>query len=806
MSSNQPRAFGTQIEENFNLIELFAGYMSKSEITALSPRVLVPGSKNVLCDYANRIISRNGYTLYGQANTGGGGIKGSYDWETSTAPHFQLRGYDHALEFDMILPAGSYLGQYKTLLSGARSSAFEFAKVLDYNEQQDVLLFVNGDGAKMNRWSGGVSKVRTSTATTVTKAGVLTAVTSIAFVASPTPGTVAATITDASSNFLNAQFAAGDTLSITGSTGNSSNFTIASVTASTITLIMSDVLVTEAAGPSITMYNQTGPTWKSARFFSTISGRAFIYNGTNYIYNGGEATDTLTGVTAATGQLVGVVTISNATPAVVSKVAHGLSIGDEIFFTTTGGLPSGLTINTPYFVIAAGFGVDTFEVSATSGGAAINTGSAGSGTHTCYKVTPFPTVTAGDAVWQAPDTVALPSDITTPFPLFYPNLIGVQLNMVFLGSELSQMMFNSKASDYTNFAVTSPRAPGDPSQQPLTSGPMTCIVPMDNDAETLGTINSLLFGSGIDAWDQIDFKMAQDNSEELLRIIRYKTAAGSGMLSKDAICPIKNGTVYISREPALDFLGQGNLEAPDGRKNVPISDWVKNDFDSYDFTNAHIKYWKRAIYIAVPAEGLVLIYDMMRNLWQPPQTIPVSRFAIINDELYGHSSVVNETYKLFVGTNDNGAAISQRARFAYNNGGTRARLKNLTEYFTDGYITANGELDYTLNYGFAGSAAQVGCVILGSDTDVVVSGGALPLGNVSFGQTPFGGAELNPIVGLPGAGTPLQRFYQIDTASMVDFTEFFVEYAMDTLDAQFAVVAHGSDQFDAGTSMITNKK
>jgi hypothetical protein len=92
-----------------------------------------------------------------------------------------------------------------------------------------------------------------------------------------------------------------------------------------------------------------------------------------------------------------------------------------------------------------------------------------------------------------------------------------------------------------------------------------------------------------------------------------------------------------------------------------------------------------------PAEGLVLIYDMMRKLWQPPQTIPVSRFAIIGDEasgtaaLYGHSSVMNETYKLFVGTDDNGVAISQVARFAYNNGGTRGRLKNMTGVL-DGWL------------------------------------------------------------------------------------------------------------------------
>lgn len=708
-TNSQPKAFAQEIEEDFNLVQLFASYVNKPEITALSPSFLTAGSQNVLIDYAQRVISRNGYKLYNQINTGKGGIKSSYDWQSSNGFNTNLRAYDHTLEFD-------WNGAYNALFTNLRSTVMSFAKVLDYAEAQDVLLMVNGDGPHVMRWSGGASKVRSSTASTVTKAGVLTSVTSITFVASINPGTVGATITDANSNFLNAQFAAGDILSITGSTANSSNFTIASVTAGVITLINSDVLVSEAVGQTITMYNQTGPTWKGSRFFSTISNRAITYQGVSYTYTGGETTDTLTGLTA------------------------------------------------------------------------------------------FPTVNVGDAVWQTPDIMTLSGAITTPFPLFYPDLIAVQLNEVTLASTKSQIVCGSQNLDYTNYTLTSPRAPGDPFQEPLTNGNATCIVPIDNDKAILNVQNTLLFGSGFDAWDQIDFHMSLDNTEELLRIIRYKTAAGSGLLSKDAICSIKNAIVYISREPALDYLGQANLESPDGRKNVPISDPVKNDFDSYDFTNSDVKYWKRAIYIALPAEGLVLIYDMMRNLWQPPQTIPVSRFSIMNDLLYGHSAITNETYQLFVGTDDNGVAIEQIATFAYNNGGTRSRIKNLTEYWSDGYISANGELDYTIFFGFNGALGSATCSILGNDASVVITGGANPLGNSPLGEDPLGGDTLSPTLEFPGAGIPLQRFYQIDTCTPVDYTEHYVQYTMNTLGGQFAIVAHGTNQFDAATALISNKK
>ena len=674
----------------------FKSYVSKPEITALSPEYLVKGSKNVLIDYANRVISRNGYTLYRQANTGAGGIKGSYDWETSTAKQFSLRSYDQYLEFD-------WNGSYNRLMSGLRTPLLQFAKIWDNTEKIDVLLFVMGD-TNTYKWSGGVAKVRASTGTTLTKQGVLTAVSTIAFV--PGDGsTVNATLTDSANNFLNAGFAAGDTLYVSGSAANSRNFTIASVTAGTISLIMSDVLIAEAAGPAITVHNGE-PTWAASRFLTTGT-RKLTYNGVDYAYTGGEATDTLTGLTA------------------------------------------------------------------------------------------FPAVSVGDAVWQTVQVLANPGAINANFK---QDLIGVQLNQLVLASTKSQEIYGSLNTDYTNFTLTSPRAPGDPFKVNMDNF-ATCIIPIDNADQTA---NTLMFGGGFSEFFRLSFQLSQDNTNELVRMIRLKTAAGSGLVSTGAIGAIKNATAYISREPSLDTLS--SVEVVDGSKNVPLSDPIKNDFDLYDFTGSHVKYWKRAIYISLPVHGYLLVYDLQRGLWQPPQTIPVGRLAIIGDWLYGHSSITNETYKLFVGTNDNGNAIQQRARFAYNNGGSRSTIKFASAYWSDGYITPGAELDFTLNMGFAGSVAKKSMQILGSDASIAVLPDATPIGSDPEGSDPLGGASFNDIPGLPGSGAVMARFYQDDTMKRVDYTEFFIEYAMDTLDGQFAIVAHGTNQQSAGTAHSSHKK
>lgn len=76
------------------------------------------------------------------------------------------------------------------------------------------------------------------------------------------------------------------------------------------------------------------------------------------------------------------VTITNAAPAVVTWAGHGLTVGSEVKFSTTGGLPSPLVVGTTYYIISAGFTTGSFQISATLGGAAITTTTAGSGVHT----------------------------------------------------------------------------------------------------------------------------------------------------------------------------------------------------------------------------------------------------------------------------------------------------------------------------------------------------------------------------------------------------------------------------------------
>lgn len=124
------------------------------------------------------------------------------------------------------------------------------------------------------------------------------------------------------------------------------------------------------------------------------------------------------------------VTITIASPGVVSWTGHGLKVNDPVQFTTTGALPTGLSASTTYYVVSSGLGANSFSVSATPGGAAINTTGTQSGTHTGIHA-PF-------GVGDGSTTFTLP-DLRGEFVRGWDNSKGTDANRSFGSSQLDAL-------------------------------------------------------------------------------------------------------------------------------------------------------------------------------------------------------------------------------------------------------------------------------------------------------------------------------------------------------------------------------
>lgn len=134
-----------------------------------------------------------------------------------------------------------------------------------------------------------------------------------------------------------------------------------------------------------TSLTQFGITWT----FDTSYTTGQYANGDYYVL--APSGLTITGISpapAVTTLSTSTVTISNATPAVVTWTAHGLKQHSLIRFTSNGTLPTGITSGQLYYVRYPNMTANTFEISATAPNAAgytsasVATSSAGSGTHT----------------------------------------------------------------------------------------------------------------------------------------------------------------------------------------------------------------------------------------------------------------------------------------------------------------------------------------------------------------------------------------------------------------------------------------
>jgi hypothetical protein len=187
------------------------------------------------------------------------------------------------------------------------------------------------------------------------------------------------------------------------------SFTVSAVTYGTIT----DTTLYGASSKALhaTYKNAAASQYRSD--ISTVPGSGYVrgvkyYNGNLYAFrDNAGATACVMYVASASGwtaitfgqeiqfvQRAATVTMTIAVPGVVSWTAHGLAAGHPIIFTTTGALPTGLTAGTTYYVVTVG--VNSFQVSATVGGASITTSGSQSGTHTC---------TAGGLELEEGDTV-----------------------------------------------------------------------------------------------------------------------------------------------------------------------------------------------------------------------------------------------------------------------------------------------------------------------------------------------------------------------------------------------------------------
>jgi len=364
---------------------------------------------------------------------------------------------------------------------------------------------------------------------------------------------------------------------------------------------------------------------------------------------------------------------------------------------------------------------------------------------------------------------------------FLNHLIATKNNSVYVGADDDVRVYQSKINDYTNYTIGSPRLVGDGNLYYFDDVPTALVVQEDK----------VYVSAGDNYWYTLTSTLSSDLQNESIVVTPLKTTAGQGAFSQEAVSHRKNDVIMITREPTMDTLGRVEqiLGTP---QTMNISNSIKLDFDAYDFTDCSIYYFRYFVYVAVPKEGLVRIYNIANSAWEAPQNLPISRFYTVDGELYGHSYNTSESYKLFTGYADRvytgftGFPIDAIASFSYQQFGSRSVLKSGNGLYVEGYITGNTSLACTITYELDGCASTQNFTVSGSDTQIV----CIPrqegtLGDESLGKVKLGGTIANSLTGLP------PKFRCEKTFPNKNFFECSVSFEVLGVDQRFELLAFG---------------
>ena len=652
----------------FLLNNKFPGYVNKTDITKVLPGQLVAGSQNVLTNNGEKVYLRKGYILDGQANSAAHGITASYDWYNASGEERNLRAYYDNLEFRNVAADGTITWQ--PLITGLAGLVnFNFAEWWNGTEDISELLMVNGT-TSVWEWSGAIATFASADNSTgwveslgsLVQNSILTVDIGSAgtgYVAGDVVNVVGGTGTAGKLNVVTVDGGGGATSISVNFGGQSYSVTLGSLNTSGGhgTGLQINILSVETGGHGY----QLGDVVTIAGGSATIMIDTVVISGghvsTFFLFD--SASGYTTGLHATTGGsgtgfIVNIVSVTSNT---ITKQGT-TSFVEEDFYTSTSG--KSVTINGIVYTYVGMLNNQLFGISPDPVAAGIAVGTLIIQTPIENKNTPFNSI----------DMNGWTNDIIASLD-----------NAIFLGSFYFRIVWVSK-DDFFNSQDT---------QFILDANP-TAFIPQEE--------SMYITGGNSKIWQTYYQTLALgDTSVQQLQLKAVKSGLQGAPLSQAMITNDKNDVIFVSHEPALTTLGRviNILGTPN---TLDISDPIKVDMLSYDFTGAALKYFQRFYFLTIPTKGVYRMYNIVNQWWEAPQTGTFSRFSIINGQLYAHDSTKPQTYKLNTGLNDNGEIINGIAMFAYDQNGDRADTKDFNEFYVEGYISTDTSIDVLLNYDY----------------------------------------------------------------------------------------------------------
>lgn len=316
----------------------------------------------------------------------------------------------------------------------------------------------------------------------------------------------------------------------------------------------------------------------------------------------------------------------------------------------------------------------------------------------------------------------------------------------------------------------------------------------------------MLLNSASGHFYDIETKLSANLLSETITVTRLKSEPQNKVLFPYLINYIKNQLATVSHEKTFDILGrQKFLEL---QQSKTLSDAVRIDFETVDWEDADVLYFKRKIFFNVPRTtdagkgGCIFVWDDYRKYWHTPMVFSkrISLLSVIDNVLVGHSYEQNESYQLFTGLSDLGTfPIRVRGVLPYDSSGNRYNYKAVSSVGFEGYMDGNPEVEYTINIEVGGCKGQKKGLINPLNTP---AGICLPADRASLGKSSLGfhGLGNDPITSPP-------HFFYIQSFDNQPYYQRNIEFSCDLFDAIFSLISLGTsvDTNNTNNMTITDK-
>lgn len=803
---------------SFQLVSDFLGYISTRDKTNINQSVLVRGSQNVYRKNSGTIANRFGLKRRGIADGTLAGIKSSFEWNSSLGSIRPLRVIGETSDGDDARLQVGWSGTgtplwYDLLATGSSLTVagsytrFVFDTWYESLEAKDRLVMARGSNDILH-WSGGICQVGSVTPTTITKADDSKTWRQEGF-ATNLAAEKKLQINDVEYTYTGGE----DTSTLTGVTPDPS-----SALSPTVAGSYSEANRTASRSlPTFgNAYTNSGQTFTPANNF-LLSSAVF------YLNAHGSPTGTAVAKIYATIDSDGSILPTGS--ALATSETFDVTVLTSSFslksFNFTGGNQINLNAGVTYAAVlqytdgsvsnSVQMGIDTVNMTHDGNGVeSLDSGVtwAEGAFDLCFYV-------YGVATTPAIQSVMVQSGIDPTDPISNYNLdfLKTIANQVVIGSYSSRTLYLSSDETIsstlgmTNFTDSgSSHVPGDPDFAVIDSPPTGMAIKKGE-----------LWVSSISDWYLISPNSAVPVSYGtpavfvITKVEKKSGSARSGALAHEFIDTQGDDVVYLAQDHQLRTISSfNNLFSI---KYPSLSQDVRDEFNQEDFTGGHLRAIEDFVYVTAPIAGRHYMYQTIeriddtgtlnvKRVWQPPQIAGISRFAVLDGLVHGHSNANPQVYQVW-DTNQwhddspSGDSLSYTSvmRLGYghliekNKQARRQGMATFNKAYYEGYIDFGSTVYSNIYFDYQGSTNIENLVINSIENPPIFFRGnsEISLGLVSLGDNPLG----DGLVTEPNYQALLPKFRTICDVSPTDCFEWDTEvYSVDA-DSRWEILALG---------------